>query len=138
MRYIDFKNEDDICVQELNALKDLVNNNNFELRSLGKWSHFFKPKEYEIENEARVLFQQPDNQSDGKKWLITSDYSIINPYCEFELFNESTPFVLKLKEIIIGFNCPQSETNKMQLNALLFDKKTQGIKISFSNIKSFR
>lgn len=71
-------------------------------------------------------------------WMLYCIFTIINPYCEFELFNESKYFPLKLREIILGFNCHESETNKMQLKALLLDRKINDVKISFSKVNSFR
>lgn len=136
IKYLDLDNEESIP-KEIQALKEIIYNKDlpFEFKTLTTWSHFFKPKEYEIEDEVRVLYQCNDNDNKKKDWLITNDYSIINPFLEFDLFNN---YVLHLKEIILGFNCPQLETNKMQLQALLEDKGLNNIKIINSNIKSFR
>ena len=106
IKYLDLDNEESIP-KEIQVLKEIIYNKDlpFEFKTLTTWSHFFKPKEYEIEDEVRVLYQCNDNDNKKKDWLITNDYSIINPFLEFDLFNNYVPpqtFLCQPDKTIIG------------------------------------
>nr|MDA3905204.1 DUF2971 domain-containing protein [Bacteroidales bacterium] len=89
----------------------------FEFRKLGYWKHFFKPFDYAIEEEVRLLVI--DNNSFSRlntNWVMTHTHSIINPIIDFRL--NSKDFPLQLKEIILGPKCPEQETNLVQLQEM--------------------
>jgi hypothetical protein len=120
----------------------------FEFRKLGYWKHFFKPHDYSIEEEVRLLII--DNKSLSKlrtDWVMTFTHSIFNPIIDFRL--NGSLFPLQLKEIILGPKCPEQETNFVQLQEMIRRKKREivahkldsnldNIKVEFSNITHYR
>lgn len=119
---------------KLEIIKNLINNN-IVFKDIDKWKHFFKSKDYSVEQEVRVLFQSKDSVK-KRDWIISKDYSIINPFLEFNIFNNSG-FPLVLKEIILGPKCPEQETNIYQLNELA-KQNDLSISIRPSDIKNYR
>lgn len=122
---------------KLDIIKHLTQNDVI-FKDIDKWKHFFKSKDYSIEEEVRLIFQDTFKSSivKNRDWIKTNDYSIINPYVEFDLLN--TPqFPLKLKEIILGPKCPERETNKYQLQELIQQHKLS-INVRLSEIKNYR
>lgn len=122
---------------KLDIIKHLTQNDVI-FKDIDKWKHFFKSKDYSIEEEVRLIFQDTFKSSivKNRDWIKTNDYSIINPYVEFDLFN--TPqFPLQLKEIILGPKCPERETNIYQLQELIRRQKLT-ISVKASNIKNYR
>ena len=130
--YADDKRQND----KLDIIKDLLKTN-VVFSDIDKWKHFFKAKDYSIEQEVRLLFQNNEQSSHSKKrdWIISKDYSIINPFVEFNLFDSEFP--LTLKEIILGPKCPEQETNKYQLQELIQQHKLS-INVRLSEIKNYR
>lgn len=96
----------------------------FEFKNLGYWKHFFKPYEYSIEEEVRLLIiDDPSIQSIGRDWVLTYTHSIVNPIIDFQL--NGSQFPLHLKEILLGPKCPERETNKVQLEELIRRKRSE-------------
>lgn len=120
----------------------------FEFKNLGYWKHFFKPFEYSIEDEVRLLIiDDPSIPSMKKDWVLTYTHSIVNPIIDFQL--NSSQFPLHLKEVVLGPKCPEQETNKVQLEELIRRKKSEiasksldadlkDLKIEMSAIKHYR
>ena len=81
---------------------------------------FYKHKDYELENEVRLLV---DNKTISAyktdpfktEWLLTSSNSIPNPYIDIE----KVAFPLKLEEIILGPNMNDVDTIQVQLRTML-------------------
>lgn len=117
----------------LDIIHDLLNAN-VVFSDIGKWKHFFKTKDYSIEQEVRLLFQNKDSVK-KRDWIKSNDYSIINPYVEFDLFDSEFP--LTLKEIVLGPKCPEKETNKYQLIDLI-NQNNLPISVNISDIKNYR
>ena len=95
---------------------------NFMFKKLGVWKHFFKPYEYSMEEEVRLLIIDSENTPSRTGWVKTYSHSILNPYIDFELNNPDFP--LELIEIILGPKCPEQEINKMQLEEMIRRKKS--------------
>jgi hypothetical protein len=120
----------------------------FEFKNLGYWKHFFKPYEYSIEDEVRLLIiEDPSIPSIKRDWVMTYTHSIINPIIEFQL--NGSRFPLYLKEVLLGPKCPEQETNKVQLEELIRRKKNEittkkigadlsSLKVELSAIKHYR
>lgn len=120
----------------------------FEFRKIGYWKHFFKPHDYSIEEEVRLLII--DNGSLAKiksDWVMTFTHSIINPIMDFRLNSKSFP--IQLKEILLGPKCPEQEINLVQIQEMIrrkireineqkYDSNLNDIKVELSEIKHYR
>lgn len=108
--------------KSLNFIRALMNykvgGRSFRLRKWNEWKHFFKPYEYRDELEIRLLYNRQNSPAD--EWILTGDYSIICPLAKFDL--KDFPFVIE--EIKLGPNCPDIETNRLQLKLII--KELQG------------
>lgn len=119
----------------------------FEFRKLAYWKHFFKPFEYSIEDEIRLLVIDDDSIPKIKNdWVMTYSHSIINPTMDFKL--NSTVFPIQLRKIILGPKCPEQELNKVQIEEMI-RRRNIGIKkkddvdianltVELSEIKHYR
>ena len=120
----------------------------FEFRKLGYWKHFFKPFEYSIEDEIRLLVIDNDSIPKIKSdWVMTHSHSIFNPIIDFRL--NSGDFPIQMVEIMLGPKCPEQETNKVQIEELIRRKKREitsgqldsnlnSLKVVLSEIKHYR
>lgn len=111
---------------------------NMRFVELYKWKHFFKPYDYFVEKEIRLMFfdnGRYDNGVVNRDWIKTWSHSIINPIVDFKL--NSTGFPIQLKRIILGPKMHESDINQSQLDHLLllrgYDAKTD-----ISKIKNYR
>lgn len=111
---------------------------NMRFTELYKWKHFFKPYDYYVEKEIRLMFfdnGRYDNGVINRDWIKTWSHSIINPIVDFKL--KSTGFPIQLKRIILGPKMHESDINKSQIDYLLslrgYDAKTD-----ISKIKNYR
>ncbi len=116
------------------------------LQTLDNWSSFFKPKEYSIEMEIRLLFlDNPDQEIkpyEKRGWGLTNTHNILNPYVEFELNKPNFP--LELDSISLGPNCPEQSLNKLQFQQLIREQRRKPntqmdkVKVAVSKIKNYR
>jgi hypothetical protein len=101
------------------------------------WKHFFKPKQFDVEHEVRLMYIK--NEDDSKcieKWIYNTKYSIVHPII---LFNRNDNFYpLKVTKIILGPKFKESDTNKAQLRLLLDKNNWTDVKISSSEIEFYR
>ncbi len=150
VKYANSKGE----LKELDFIAEIIRNvksetnYNFEFRKLKIWRHFFKPYEYEIEKEIRIL--AIDNEfleKINEDWVLTNSNSIINPVIDFRLNDLKSPF--QLNEIIIGPKCPEKTTNLVQIREMIMRKNIEikanklnsnlsGIKVLPSKIEHYR
>lgn len=89
----------------------------FAFTQMTHMKHFFKLEDYAIEKEVRLLVvksivDHPENAT----WVKTYTHSIANPVRDFTLNGNEMP--VNVKEIILGPNCPEKETNVQQLEML--------------------
>jgi hypothetical protein len=141
--------------EELDFVKEVISRvktlygAKFEFRKLMYWKHFFKPIEFQVESEVRLLIVDDGSLTKERKqdWVITNDHSIIIPVVDFNLNDHEFPLVLR--EIILGPNCPEREINLKQIQELLRmafsseflvhnSRKKPFIKVSESSIKNYR
>lgn len=109
-------------LKQIKETVELTTGFKFEFRKIGFWKHFFKPYDYSIEEEVRLLVI--DNKSLIKMktdWVMTYTHSIVNPVIDFELNNPSFP--VHLSEIVLGPKCPELETNMVQLKEMIRRKR---------------
>jgi len=108
----------------------------FRLKTFNTWKHFFKPFDYKVEEEIRILFIQQSNNIDVKNgWMLTNSHNILNPFVEFKLNDLELP--VYLNEIILGPKCPEKEINKRQFEQLIRDLKKRKIVIGDALIDEF-
>lgn len=134
--YCDIKNDEKIL--RLKGLVDFVRDKTgltFVFCTLHEWSHFIKPKDYKVEDEVRLLYLLPQNES-PKGWILANNINIITPYVEFDL-DENFP--LTIEDIKLGPKCPEQRINKYQLNEMLkkLDSKYDD-NVKESSIKNYR
>ena len=137
--------KDAISHNQVKFIKELIEKG-LNFNNLNVWKHFFKPKEYDIEQEIRLIFE--DNKTslltnnDRKIWIKTNNSSIIIPAIRFDVRNDSFPLILKT--VILGPKLIEPETNKAQLELMLkqIDKKGMwrkpSIKVECSSINHYR
>ena len=121
-------------VESLKKLSDA----NMRFSELYKWKHFFKPYDYNVEEEIRLIFfdnSRFDNGVIKRDWIQTLTHSIINPIIDFKL--NSSGFPLQLTQIILGPKMQESKIQKSQLEDLI-SEKGYSIKVSMSSIKNYR
>lgn len=141
---------------KLNFIKDLmqskIGERMFRLNYWSLWQHFFKPYDYAIEKEVRLLFFGDDllnalSKDFDLKWQAIGN-GIITPFANFLL----KKYPLKIKGLLLGKNFPQLRTNQLTLNAYLqeirtgFDDKykdfegffTPDFHVETSNIDNYR
>ena len=105
---------------------------------LNKWKHFFKPYDYSVEKEIRLMFLDNgryDNGVTNRDWVKTCSHSIINPIVDFKL--NTSKFPLQLKRIILGPKMPELDLNKSQLEDLI-SSKGYTIMVDKSEIDNYR
>lgn len=131
---------------ELDLIKEIIAvikntlNVDFEFKTLNTWRHFFKPYDYSIEEEVRLLYIMTEEMKKG--WLLTASHNILNPYVEFKLNDDDMP--LQLTEIMFGPKCPEKEINQKQFEQFIRELnhkpeyKIAKLKVSISNIKNYR
>lgn len=104
------------------------------------WKYFFKPYEYKIENEVRILYSRSKESSIARDWLITNNNQIINPYVDFSLKLNDKVIPIRLKEIVLGPKHPEKDVNKNQYIELLscYSQSFVGVKVVTSHIKNYR
>ena len=117
---------------------------NFEVRNLNSWLHFFKPAEYAIEEEIRLLYEMPDVdmlESLHGKWILNSENGIIAPVVSFSVEKKNCQFPFVLSRIVLGPNLQERNINKEQLRLMIKNKQirvTDDFEIAFSTIESYR
>jgi hypothetical protein len=111
---------------------------NVRFAELSKWKHFFKPYDYSVEKEIRLMFLDNgryDNGVTNRDWVKTWSHSIINPIVDFKL--NASGFPLQLRKVIIGPKMPELDINKSQLEDLI-SAKGYYIKVENSEIDNYR
>ncbi len=123
--------------EALKLLKEL-SDLNVRFADLNKWKHFFKPYDYNVEKEIRLMFYDNGRYDNGvinRDWVKTWSHSIINPFVDFKL--NSSKFPLQLKQILLGPKMPERNINRNQLEDLLLAKGLN-IDVGVSKIDNYR
>lgn len=109
----------------------------FRFMYLDVWKHFFKTKDYRIEDEVRLLYLNNKTNPPGSQgWVVTHPDKIVSKYVMFDL--NSTLFPLQLTDIILGPNYPEPHVNKRQLEVLIDEKGIPNVVVANSKIESYR
>ena len=105
----------------------------FDFKTLSTWRHFFKPCDYAVEEEVRLLFVAHDELI-KKGWLLTTSHNILNPYVEFKLNDDDMP--LQLAEVVFGPKCPEKEINLKQFEQFTRElrRKKKSVVVNGANI----
>lgn len=101
-------------VYDMSAM--LVGDSKVEFMRFGIWNHFFKPKEYSVEKEVRLIVRGAPIQD--ARWVITSD-GIYSPIIEFPIEYDKKEYPFVVNQIILGPKFVQRETNLYQIKELL-------------------
>ena len=108
-----------------------------KFNNLNVWKHFFKPHEYSVEKEIRLVFMDSNiNQNPQRAWILANGSSIVIPVMRFDFLCEHSP--LKLRKIILGPKMSEYEINKAQLESMLSSKSISGIGVECSKISNYR
>lgn len=104
------------------------------------WKYFFKPKEYSIENEVRLLYIGKKESDISKDWVITNGNGIINPFIDFSYVSKIKKIPLSLIEIILGPKHPEKELNVKQYIDFLDTRKDafSSVNVEKSKIQNYR
>lgn len=113
----------------------------FWFRHFDYWKHFFKPYDYAIEHEVRLLYETTASNPPKKTdWIKGGEFSILMPLA---LFDEKK-FPLDIEEIKIGPNMSARDTNLLQIRQLVKEKSIQPISkdvdknVTVSRIEHYR
>lgn len=103
---------------------------------------FIKSSHYDVEAEVRILYDKSlngDSTTTNCEWGISEPYKIIRPYVDIKIFKEESkeyndilPF--KIKEIVLGPNCPFSNRNIEQIKHYLHINGLDNINVKPSKI----
>lgn len=109
----------------------------FQFRRFDIWKHFFKPNDFDLEAEVRLLVTSDTTP----RWCIAFSSSVINPFVEFDLKN----LPIHINRIVLGPNCPEKEINKVQFEEMMRVKKISNslgndvdVKVELSKIENYR
>lgn len=107
------------------------------------WRYFVKPKDFEVEEEYRLLYLPNDKSKSTLKWIYNDGYGIFHPLREFDspLTKKSSQFPLQLKKVILGPKCSEAPINKVQLKSYIGNSpnfKSSTLDIIFSKIDFYR
>ena len=112
--------------------------------TLNSWLHFFKPSEYAVEEEVRLLYEMNDGSlldTTNGKWIYNTSNGIVAPIVRFPITKADNNFPLVLERIVLGPNLKERAINKEQLRLMIKNmqiKVTDDLEISFSTIDSYR
>lgn len=115
-------------------------NYSISFRSLLKWSHFFKPKEYSDEEEVRLLYSDSGKKRQNcveSKWIHDSSYNILAQIRLFDISSKGKIFPFAIDSITLAPKMKESIINQSQLESLIKDneiKIVRGISASLVNI----
>jgi len=133
---------------EIDFIKNLINQLkeaeiDFRFKNLNIWKHFFKPHDFAVEKEVRLLFIRDKSIALPEKgWVLTNSHQILNPYVDF-ILNDSN-FPLRLTKIVLGPKCSENKINKKQFQQYirelrpLADRDLSDLQVGISSINSYR
>lgn len=115
----------------------------FEFKTYHIWKHFFKPFQYEVEKEVRLLYiKNEDIKPIKEEWVVTYGDKIFNPVVDFKL--NAVGFPVMVKEITLGPNTPEKNVNKAQITeyirqlTLKPDYNISDLIVKISSINNYR
>ena len=128
-------------------LKTKLKGRQFVLRGWHGWQHFFKPKEYRVEKEIRLL-AYVDNinfnlEGYKRKWITTKE-GIFAPLLllPFNAKDNEIVYPLSIKGIVLGSNFTEKEANKItwayRITEEYGDCVTPNFNVGLSQIDNYR
>lgn len=119
------------------TIKELLDEG-LKLDSLNVWKHFFKPQEYSVEQEIRLVFYENSERTDDtKKWIKTNGSSIVIPVKRFTFPSDKFPLILKT--IILGPKISEPQINKSQIEVMVNGShNVASINVECSSIDNYR
>lgn len=93
------------------------------LKRLCYWKHFFKPYDYHIEKEVRLICEKGGAFNPQTIWIKGEEFSIAVPLVLIPL----EYFPLHIEAVKLGLNMKERDVNKLQIKELCFER---GIKAS--------
>lgn len=103
-------------------LKKQFGGYSLSLQSLLKWSHFFKPKEYTVEEEVRLLYIDSGIRKRNcveSKWIHDSNYNILSQLRLFDISNDGLVFPFAINSIILAPKMTESSINREQIETII-------------------
>ncbi len=128
--------------EKLDFIADLmmkrIGNREFKLRQWYIWQHFFKPYEYNVESEVRLLAFVDEIThylcNYERKWFTTSN-GIYMPVLQIPLKTNSEELLeypLTIKGIILGCKFIEKETNKISWEYKIKDENGDSVHRDFN------
>lgn len=119
-------------------MKTRIRGRKFKLRQWYIWQHFFKPYEYNVESEVRLLAFVDEISlclcNYERKWLTTSN-GIYMPVLQIPLKSKSEELLeypLTIKGIILGRKFIEKETNKISWEYKIKDENGDSVHEDFN------
>ena len=149
---VSYANKEDKNDNKLNFIAELMNypihNRKFRLKHWNIWQHFFKPHDYDVENEIRLLAFANELEVDifhyDRKWITTTD-GIFAPLLNFPLKSkdsEIVEFPLTIKSIILGCKFEEKEANQITWEHKIIDECAESVhrdfKVKISTVNNYR
>lgn len=138
MKHVHYSNENgkDSILEVLKSLINVIHNKTgltLIFRDIDTWKHFFKPFEYSVENEIRVLYK--GNIVDDRRWNLTYTHNILNPFVIIKM--DEIP--LKLTALYLGKKSSSFSTNEYQFKQLIRERNLHNqVKVFISKISNYR
>lgn len=131
---------EDKCSHKLAEFIKEIISKGMKFNNLNIWKHFFKPHDYSVEEEIRLMFYENSEFSstdDKKVWIKANGSSIVIPAMRFKFPSDNFP--LTLKTIILGPKINEPDINKVQIEAMIKDiHNIHSVKVEYSSIKHYR
>lgn len=130
-------------------MKNKLKGHRFVLKGWYGWQHFFKPKEYSVEREIRLLAYINDLdftiEKYGRKWITTKE-GILAPLLLLSLKakneDKETVYPLLIKGVILGSKFIEKEANRITWDYKITDECSDCVSHNFhtstSNIDNYR
>ena len=115
----------------MTMLNSLFHGRHFKFHNWLVWKHFFKPYEFNYENEIRLIYLEQDiSLAKNTIWIEDSKSGIASPMKLFCLEKGYTPqFPLSLIKVIIGPKSKESGVNLIQFRKMYDEAKISNMNI---------
>lgn len=117
-------------------LQSSIGGRRFRLQNWHIWQHFFKPNEYRIESEIRLLVFADELETllakYEKTWIVSSD-NIFAPILLLPLKSEKKQsYPLTIRNIVLGSKFPEKEMNRIAWERKIKDECNGLVSSDFS------
>lgn len=123
----------------LDDIKKYVDDNNKEYFDLSPVIFFYKPKDFDVEAEVRLLVDNKrttaySSDQYKREWVLTYSNSIPNPYIDVPM----NDIPLKLTKVILGPSMNDVDIIAVQIKTMLEQQGIKGVDVYPSDINSYR